>query len=227
MKPLLALAVLAALASCSTSGTHDAEPSPSAAGSPSQSASLHASAHSSGLTLVSVLGDSHSSWPGSWFERSVADGSVPGAALGVFSSHPGRTSIALQAWVPEATSQGGVVLVQAGTNDLLLDGAPPARAAQGVEQLVGAVSARGAESVLVSVPPSATLGTATNELNALLKAWAAAHGVPWLDVTSAVTAADGTWRPGLSDDGIHANASGGALMAEAARGQLPRLLAAM
>ncbi|BCT77079.1 hypothetical protein SCMU_29210 [Sinomonas cyclohexanicum] len=209
--PLLGLALALALTSCSALGTHDAVGSPRAA------------AASPGVTIVSVLGDSHSGWPDSWFRLSVGNASIPGAA-GVLASEPGRSSIALQAWVAEATARGGVVLVQAGTNDLLLDHSTPAKAAQGVEALVNAVASRGARAVLVSVPPSATLGPATNQLDALLKDWAAEHNVAWLDVTSAVARPDGTWRPGLSDDGVHANGTGGALMASAARQQLPELL---
>jgi lysophospholipase L1-like esterase len=149
---------------------------------------------------------------------------VPGAAPGVFSSHPGKTSAQLRAWVGEATAQGGVVLVQAGTNDLLLDGSPPAEAASGVELLVRDVQARHVRAVLVSVPPSRTQGPATNRLNVLLEEWAGSHGVAWLDVTSGVAQPDGTWLPGLSDDGVHANESGGALMALAVQDRLPYLL---
>lgn len=214
---VLALIAAATLTGCSASVAHDGAAPPSGTPSPPITAGP-------GLTVVSVLGDSHSGEPGSWFRLSVANGSVPGVSPGVLASEPGRSSIALKAWVGDATAQGGVVLVQAGTNDLLLDRSTPATAAQGVEALVDAVSARGVRTVLVSVPPSATLGPDTNRLNALLEAWASGHTVPWLDVTSAVAQPDGTWRPGLTQDGIHADPSGGEIMAAAVRAQLPGLL---
>lgn len=230
LRLLRALALLLSVASCSAPGAHDAASTPLAAGTASQPAAV-GDAGTQRLTVVSVLGDSHSGWPESWYRLSVGSRTVPGATPGVLSSHPGRTSIELQAWVDEATGPGGAVLVQAGTNDLLLGHASPAKAAQGVEALVNAVSSRGAakkeRAILVSVPPSATLGAATNQLNAQLRAWAAANAVPWLDVTSRVTLPDGTWPVGLSDDGIHANDSGGKLMAEAVQAQLPDLLAKM
>jgi lysophospholipase L1-like esterase len=244
------LAVLPAvllLAACSVLGTHDAGPSPHAAASPGAGApggeatqSVPAAPAGAGAaagagtpaaatvpaapTVVSVLGDSHSGAPDSWYRLSVADSLVPGASPGILSSHAGRTSLELRAWVGEATARGGVVLVQAGTNDILRDGAPPAGAAAGVELLVRDVLARHVRAVLVSVPPSAVHGTSTVQLNRILRAWAGVHGVPWLDVTSPVTAPDGTWLPGLSSDGVHANEAGGALMALAVRDQLPGLL---
>lgn len=219
-RPLAFLPVLLLLASCSVLGTHDAGPSPSAAPSPGSSTATVPVAP----TVVSVLGDSHSGFPYSWYRLSVGDSLVPGTSPGVLSSHPGRTSVELRAWVGEATARGGVVLVQAGTNDILRDGSPPAAAAAGVELLVRDVLARHVRAVLVSVPPSAAHGASTVQLNAILRSWAAVHAVPWLDVTSSVTAADGTWLPGLSSDGVHANEAGGALMALAVRDQLPGLL---
>lgn len=216
---ILALIAAATLTGCSASMAHDGGASPSGAAPPAATPTA-----GPGQTLVSVLGDSHSGEPDSWFRLSVGNGTVPGAALGVLSSHPGYTAAALQSGIPDATAFGGVVLVQAGTNDLLLAKHTPAQAAADVEALERAVAATGVHAVLVSVPPSAPLGPATNQLNALLKDWAAGHDVPWLDVTSAVTEPDGTWRPGLSTDGIHANDSGGPLMAAAVREQLPPLL---
>ncbi|WP_235779102.1 SGNH/GDSL hydrolase family protein [Sinomonas notoginsengisoli] len=217
-----------ALTACSAPATHDAAPAPSAAAALSGGAAPATAAASdtspSALTVVSVLGDSHSGWPGSWFRGSVANGAVPGVAPGVLASEPGRTSIELLAWVGQATARRGVVLVQAGTNDLLIRRATPPVAAQGVEALVTAVSAQHVRAILVSVPPSGTLGAATNQLNALLEDWSHGHQVPWLDVTRAVAQADGTWQLGLSDDGVHANAAGGERMASAARAQLPGLL---
>ncbi|MDP9885854.1 hypothetical protein J2W21_003379 [Sinomonas atrocyanea] len=225
-RSLAALPALLLLAACSALGTHDAGPSPHAAASPGAAApgGDAAQAVPAAQTVVSVLGDSHSGVPYSWYRLSVADSLVPGASPGVLSSHAGRTSAELRPWVREATARGGVVLVQAGTNDILRDGAPPAAAAAGVELLVRDVLARHVRAMLVSVPPSAAHGASTLQLNAILRAWAAAHGVPWLDVTSAVTAPDGTWLPGLSSDGVHANEAGGALMALAVRDQLPGLL---
>ncbi|WP_433874509.1 SGNH/GDSL hydrolase family protein [Sinomonas atrocyanea] len=185
---------------------------------------LFGGAAPAGTETVSVLGDSHSGWPGSWFRQSVGDGGVPGAQLGTLASYPGWTSVALLTRVPEATRRGGTVLVQAGTNDMLLAGSSPARAADDVERLVGAVGERGVRPILVSVPPSATQGPQVLQLNTLLHGWADERGIGWLDVTSTVMVPDGTWRPGLSDDGIHANAAGGSLMAEAAVAELPALL---
>ncbi|GAB2738526.1 SGNH/GDSL hydrolase family protein [Sinomonas soli] len=223
------LAVLPAvllLAACSVLGTHDAGSSPHAAASPGAGAPGGGATESvpAAPTVVSVLGDSHSGFPYSWYRLSVADSLVPSTTPGVLSSHPGRTSLELRAWVGEAAARGGVVLVQAGTNDILRDGAPPAGAAAGVELLVRDVLARHVRAVLVSVPPSAAHGTSTVQLNAILRAWAGVHGVPWLDVTAPVTAPDGTWLPGLSSDGVHANEAGGALMALAVCDQLPDLL---
>ena len=224
-RKLTAAAVLVlALAACSPAPTHNAAPSPAAAGRAGGGAVAVGPVGE--LTVVSVLGDSHSSWPGSWYERTVAAGALPGTSPGVLSSHPGKTSAVLLTWVLEATAGGGTVLVQAGTNDMLLMGSSPEKTARDVAALVRAVKEAGARPGLVSVPPSQRLGKEVLELNSRLSVWARAEGIGWVDVTSGVATGAGTWQPGLSADGIHANDAGGRRMADAVLEQLPALLAA-
>ena len=211
-----------ALAACSPAPTHDAGPSPAAAGRAGGGAV--AAGPVGELTVVSVLGDSHSSWPGSWYERTVAAGRLPAVSPGVLSSHPGKTSVVLRTWVRDATAGGGTVLVQAGTNDMLLMGSSPEQTATDIAALVRAVEKAGARPILVSVPPSQSLGEEVLELNSRLSAWARAEGIGWVDVTSGVATPEGTWRPGLSADGIHANDAGGRRMADAVLAQLPAIL---
>ncbi|WP_175637447.1 SGNH/GDSL hydrolase family protein [Sinomonas mesophila] len=224
-RPLTAaVALVLALAACSPAPAHDTAPSPATAGR--AGGGTVAAGPVGELTIVNVLGDSHSSWPGSWYERTVAAGTLAGVAPGVLSSHPGKTSVVLRTWVRETTAGGGTVLIQAGTNDMLLTGSSPDQTAKDVAALVRAVEEAGARPILVSVPPSETLGDEVLEVNSLLSAWARVQGLGWVDVTTCVAMEDGTWLPGMSADGIHANDAGGRRMAKAVLAQLPEVLSA-
>ena len=174
-------------------------------------------------TVVSVLSDSHAYNQGSWFRQTVEAGNVPGAVLGVFASQPGASAEVLANRVRQAVSLDGVVIVQAGTNDLM-SAVSPEDAAKNVEALVAGVKEGGNKPVLALIPPSDTRGDLVMETNALLKQYAAANKVGLLDVTAPVIAEDGTWKPGLTTDGVHANTQGAKLMAGAAAKQLPALI---
>jgi lysophospholipase L1-like esterase len=174
-------------------------------------------------TVVSIVSDSHAYNAGSWFRQTVEAGKVPGTTLGAFASQPGASATVLTAKLDEATKNKGVVIVQAGTNDLLAaTGAQ--KTAENVEALVEGVQDRGAKPVLALIPPSATRGPEVVATNKLLTAYAGANKIGVLDLTTGVTNQDGKWKDGLSDDGTHANADGAKIMADAAAQQLPSLV---
>lgn len=172
--------------------------------------------------MVSALSDSHIFNADSWFRQTVEAGRVEGAEVGTFASYPGGTTSTVRQGL---TRLGGsdVVVVSAGTNDLL-SARSPEETARSVEALVADAGKRVDVVLLSTVPPSDTRGAETKALNGLLTAWARRHHVAVLDVTSPVSDPDGTWRQGLSDDGIHANDRGAALMTRAAMRQLPSLI---
>jgi lysophospholipase L1-like esterase len=174
-------------------------------------------------TAVSVLSDSHAFNEGSWLRRTIPAGAIPNVGLAAFASQPGADSETLAAKLDEAATGAGFVLVQAGTNDLLV-GDSPEQAAAGVEALLQGVRDRGATPIVVLVPPSDTRASRTVTLNGLLRDYATQNGLGVLDVYSAVANPDGTWKTGLSGDGIHASGQGPELMAQATLGQLPELL---
>jgi lysophospholipase L1-like esterase len=173
--------------------------------------------------VVSVLSDSHAFNAGSWFRKTVEAGTVPGVTLGTFASQPGAAATVLTAKLDEATASKGVVIVQAGTNDLL-SAVGSVQTAANVEALIQGVKDRGAKPVLALIPPSAKRGPEVLDTNALLTTYAKANGVGILDLTTAVAAPTGQWKPGLSDDGTHANPAGSQIMADAAAQQIPALV---
>lgn len=173
--------------------------------------------------VVSVLSDSHAFNAGSWFRNTVEAGKVPGVKMGVFVSQPGASAEVLAGKLDEASASKGVVIIQAGTNDLL-----SARGSEntvaGIEALVEGVKERGAKPVLALIPPSAERGYEVLDANALLTEYAKANKVGVLDLTSSVATETGEWKDGLSGDGVHANPAGSKLISDAAAQQIPVLI---
>ncbi|WP_165968663.1 SGNH/GDSL hydrolase family protein [Arthrobacter crusticola] len=181
-----------------------------------------AAAGTSTARTIGILSDSHAYGKHSWWRQTVVAGTVPGLRLGAYESHPGAQTVALVDRLDAAAHQADLVVVQAGTNDIR-KGRSPEQAAEGVRVLWDGITARGAAPVAALVPPSETQPALAVELNRLLRTAAEARGMPLLDVYTPVAATDGSWRAGLSNDGIHSNRKGSDLMAEAARGQLAGL----
>lgn len=174
--------------------------------------------------VVSVLSDSHAYNAGSWWRQTVVAGSVPDAELGAFQSQPGAESTSLVKRLDAAAAPGGLVLVQAGTNDIIA-GKTPAEALTGIEALWDGIAERGSTPVAMLEPPSNKHGGKTVELNDLIRKAAAKRGLALVDVYTVVANPDGTWRHGLTTDGIHANAAGSAPMAAAAQDQIEAIAA--
>jgi lysophospholipase L1-like esterase len=172
---------------------------------------------------VSVLSDSHVASEGSWFRQTVEANRVPGARLGVFVAESGATATALESKLDQAVAAKGMVIIQAGTNDLGA-GTSASATAENVRKLLQGIKDRGATPILALIPPSATKGAEVRETNRLLSEYAAGEDIGVLDLTSDVAGPDGQWRAGLSDDGVHANAAGAKIMAAAAAEQLPSLI---
>lgn len=174
------------------------------------------------LRTITPLSDSHIYNEGSWFRLTVEAGRVDGYAVGEFASQPGALTDTIRTLVPKVKGSDWVI-VQGGTNDLLAAHSPQ-QALAGVKVLVEAADERAGSVMVALVPPSDTTGPQVIELNRLLTQWAKGQDVPVLDVYSSVAATDGSYRLGLSDDGVHANDRGARMQAQAALPQLRRIL---
>lgn len=172
---------------------------------------------------VSLLSDSHAFNAGSWWRQTMETG-MPGLTIGAWESQPGASAEVLADRLDAATARGGLVVVQAGTNDLM-SGFDADGAYRNIVALWDGIEQRGATPVAALVPPSDARGDQVDRLNTLITEGAGDRGLYVIDVYSDVATEDGTWAPGLSADGIHSNDDGSALMAEAARGQLESLAA--
>ncbi|GAA0959951.1 SGNH/GDSL hydrolase family protein [Frigoribacterium faeni] len=216
--PYIGLAVLAvaavaltgvALSSARPSGGGTSGAAPSASESPSP-------------VTVSILGDSHAAAADGWWRQTVGAGTVDGVREGAFEAYEGATASALTEHLDAATADGGLVVVQAGTYDLEA-GRTAGETATDVAALWQGVLDRGATPVAALLPPSGDRGEETDDVNRRLRDGAADRGIDVLDLTTAVQGGEGDWKSGLTDDGVLANATAAARMAQAADEQLGAL----
>lgn len=172
---------------------------------------------------VSILSDSHAYNAGSWWRQTVEANTIPNVSMGKFDSHPGFDTAALKADVEDSASEGGWVIVQAGTNDLL-SARSPEQTLDGLEDLWDGVTAAGGMPIASLLPPSDERPAQTKALNVLIAQEAEARQLPVLDVYTSVASDDGTWADGHSSDGRHADSTASKTMAAAVREQLPRII---
>jgi hypothetical protein len=105
-----------------------------------------------------------------------------------------------------------VLVVMGGTNDVL-QGIPWERSAAALEQIT---EITGVSPVLLcTIVPLADDPAATQLFNARLQLLAAENGWELVDSAAPVRAPDGTWLPGMSEDGIHPIPAAAALIGTA------------
>lgn len=197
----------------------------SAPAADSQAGPIPTYSSASSTVRVSILSDSHAYNANSWWRQTVAAGTVDGISMGKFDSTPGVDTEHLKAQAADSASEGGWVIVQAGTNDLL-SGRTPQQALDGLTTLWDDVDKANAKPIAALVPPSDERPADVVKLNELIQQEATARGIPLLDVYSVVAADDGSWAGGHSTDGRHADPEASDKMADAAQTQLPTLVAA-
>lgn len=206
-----AAAVPAGAAYQASSATPSAAPSAAPAGGAGASAAANA-------RTISVLSDSRSAW----LRRTVATGHIKGYELGDVTARPGADTRTINGLVSRAAGSDWVI-VQAGASDIH-NGATPRQTVSGVKSVVTDVRDRGPSVIVALVPPSNVQPTDVLRVNTRLKKWATRQGIGVLDTYSPVADPNGTYRSGLSDDGVHTNAQGTSLEARAVTRQLPSLL---
>lgn len=104
------------------------------------------------------------------------------------------------------------LVVLAGTNDLA-HRIPHEITGRNIERI--ALIASSDTVIISSVPPRDNASAATREYNGFLQALAARHGWLFVDAAAGLRTADGRFRPGLSDDGVHPNLAGAAVLGNA------------
>lgn len=133
-----------------------------------------------------------------------------------------------------------VVHIMCGTNDVAGNTGPnsPDDYANAVLAMIDLARANGIAVVIGSILPAGAFNWRPGyrpaaqiiALNTWLRAIAAQRGLVYADYHTAMAPPDGAMRPGLSDDGVHPNAAGYAIMepiaraalAEAERGATPQ-----
>lgn len=120
-----------------------------------------------------------------------------------------------------------VVHIMAGTNDVAGNSGPsrPEDFRNNIRAMTELARAHGIHVVIGAIPPSARFywrpelepAPRIAELNAWLRDYAEAQGVGFVDYAAAMVGPDGGLRPELSDDGVHPDAEGYAVMTPLAR----------
>jgi acyl-CoA thioesterase I len=128
-----------------------------------------------------------------------------------------------------------VVVILAGTNDIAGNTGPetPEMIEDNLASMADLAGANGIRVVLASVTPAFDypwrmgLGPAPKiaALNVWLKGFSASHGHVYLDYYDALVDGRGGMRPEYSEDGVHPNAAGYAVMAPLAEAAVARALA--
>ena len=114
------------------------------------------------------------------------------------------------------------VHILAGTNDIAGNTGPTSERAfkDNIESMVELAKAHNIRVVLASILPMASIGwqpqyrpaDEVRRLNRWLRDYAARNGASYLDYYSSLATADGAFRPDLSNDGVHPNLAGYAIM---------------
>ena len=140
--------------------------------------------------------------PGSWANYAQGDGV---RVIGGWA-HAGATTEDMLAGVLADVTSGAirpgpaVLVLMGGSNDIDA-GVPIPTILHNLSEIPRAV---GAEQVTLSaVPPEAPVQDAVDALNAQLPGLAAREGWQFEDPLVDVRAPDGSWLPGMSDDGVH------------------------
>ena len=104
------------------------------------------------------------------------------------------------------------LVVLAGTNDLA-HRIPHEVTGRNIERIVLIASS---DTVIISsVPPRDNASDATLEFNGFLQALSARNGWMFVDAAAGLRTPEGRFRPGLSDDGVHPNVAGAAVLGQA------------
>lgn len=179
-----------------------------------------ASNSEAGTLAVGFLGGESTSW----WATSVEVGLVPGISTGLRIGSGDLTIAEVRSQAEgAATPEGQPVVIQVGTEDIV-EGASAVQIDQSMRSLWQMIIDRGGRPIAALLPPSNTFPGSVVAVNSQIRASAAEEGIAVLDVITPVSAVDGTWVAGLSDDGRQPNALGSAAMAAAVSDQLPALL---
>lgn len=128
-----------------------------------------------------------------------------------------------------------VVHIMAGTNDIAGNTGPsrPEDFKNNIRAMVELAKVHDIAVVLGSIPPSVVFSWRPElrpapriaELNAWLRDYAAGQGAQFIDYNGALRGPSGELRPALTEDGVHPDADGYAVMTPLARAAVERALA--
>ncbi len=189
-------------------GSASSAPVPSAnLTNPAPKPSIRESARS-----VFIVGDSNSTGFGGTFAAGAASGDAWAARLPAECFTPingwavdGATSGAMLAGVETLSVQTDQLIVMAGTNDLAA-GILPDGVVANIAAIVNHVP--NASVLILAIAPFDALAVQATALNSELREEAVDRGWDYVDPWVGSRAADGTWIPSRTIDGVHATREG-------------------
>ena len=113
--------------------------------------------------------------------------------------------------------EADVLVVLAGTNDVAF-GIPFDESAANLDRIVDAVGIE--DVVIVSIPPMDAFPDGVESYNVRLDDLAGDRGWRFVDASAGLRTADGSYRDGMSFDGLHPSADGARVLGEAIAAEL-------
>lgn len=157
----------------------------------------------------------------SWFYGLVSGADAPLTFAAGVAEH-GMTTAWMVEHVRDAlASQPDLLFVLGGTNDVA-SGIDPAETMRNLEAIGLAANQAGTRVVYVTLPPfsNPTLDEKGRALSDQIRSLASREGALLVDPSAALRGPDGGWASGLTDDGIHPNPDGVAVMSRVAASQI-------
>jgi lysophospholipase L1-like esterase len=176
-----------------------------------------------GFPITIGFGDSITFKPHSWFRQVCKSAVVLQNCLNEGISGNTTTQMVARLDTDVLLYDPSIVIVMGGTNDLKQRSGPKA-VLRRLDVILQRVRSSGAIVVLCTVPPRRHFETQALALNSAIRSYAGKGNVPLLDLYSSVGLKGGSWKPGLTKDGVHPTRRAADLMTAAAEKQLPKLL---
>ena len=170
------------------------------------------------ITAGHTFSDLHVGANDSYFDMLACSENSPIRDIGNAGA-PGATTTVLRTRLQKVIdAHPDEVLVLAGTNDIFLG--EPENTIRDLEQMRQRLDEAGIRYKFGTLPPSNLHPDATVKMNESIREWAADRGVDLIDYYTPLADADGGYRQGLSDDGMHPSTKGAAVMAATAAAAL-------
>ncbi|HST82609.1 MAG TPA: GDSL-type esterase/lipase family protein [Kineosporiaceae bacterium] len=174
------------------------------------------------LPVTVALGDSITFKPNSWFRQVCADAVLHNCLNSGISGNTTKQMLA-RLNVDALNYQPRILILMGGTNDLKHHQSTK-QIMRRIRTILNRARATRASVVLCTIPPRNHYGGRVRSLNTAIRKYANRSDVPLLDFYPLLGTKNGSYKRGLSLDGVHPNRRAANRMTALAERQLPALL---